>query len=229
MGVPGRSIEVVPGSRPSVYPVGLLLEGRPCLVVGGGPLARARTDGLLRTGAEVTVVAERLDAEFSTMAVEHWPRRFRPGDVAGFRVVLAASGDRALDEEVFADGERHGVLVNAADHPDACAFYLPALLERGPLSVAISSSGASPAVAAWARDRIASVLPDAVGELVDLIGATRDDLRARGYSSEGRPWRTLIESVLEALEGHDPVLAASRAEEWLDAELARSGPVPGDE
>jgi len=206
-----------------VYAVSLLLEGRRALVVGGGALARARAAGLLAAGARVTVVAPSLEAGFEDLAIEHWARPYRRGDAASFRIVLAASGDHALDEAVYEDGERLGVLVNAADRPESSAFFLPALLRRGALQIAFSTGGRSPAIASWARDRVGALFGDEVAELVELVGGAREALHGAGRTSAARPWRALIDALCGALGEGDEDGARRQVAAWLADELGRQG------
>lgn len=136
------------------------LRGRRCLVVGEGRMAQEKIDGLRAAGAEVTVVA---------------PAAYSSADLAGKRLVLAATSDDDLNRRVFADAEAHNVFCNVADVPDLCSFILPAIHRRGPIAVAVSTGGASPALAQWLRDSFASQIGAEHEQLAE-------DLRRR------RPW-----------------------------------------
>src|SRR5215213_3699969 len=149
------------------YPVVLRLSGRPVLVVGGGVVALRKAKGLLDAGAAVTVVAPELGEGFSGLGVEVVRRPYRPGDIAGKLLVIAATNDLAVQQQVFDDCEHAGVWVNSADDPDRCSFVLPALVRRGPVIVAVSTQGRSPALAAQLRDRIAVSLPADLEAITD--------------------------------------------------------------
>ena len=203
--------------RQHVYPVSLLLNGRPCLVIGGGAVALAKIAGLLDAGAVVTVIAADVLDEIARLPVTVFERRFQAGDTDGFHVVVCATGDRRLDLEVFAACEGSGTLINAADNPDACTFYLPALLRSGNLSVAISTDGSSPAIASWVRDRIAAILGDRFGDVVDIVAATRDELRSSGRTSEGLPWSDLIDELASRVRAGASIEDAHEvAAAWLE-------------
>jgi len=201
--------------RQQVYPVSLLLEGRACLVVGGGSVALSKITGLLDAGATVTVIAPDVLDEITALPVTVHARLYREGDCDGFVLVLAATGDRGLDASIYAQCQRTSTLVNASDNPAACTFYLPALLRAGDLSVAISTAGASPAIASWVRDRVSSLLCEHFSEVVDIVGATRERIRAGGASSEGLPWADLIDQLTAAFaEGDEPAAASLLASNW---------------
>jgi precorrin-2 dehydrogenase/sirohydrochlorin ferrochelatase len=211
--------------RQQVYPVSLLLEGRPCLVVGGGQVALSKIAGLLDAGAIVTVIAPDVTAEIAALPVRLHARRYQGGDCAGFVLVIAATGDRDLDAAIYAECQATTTLVNATDNPTACSFYLPALLRAGDLSVAISTSGASPAVASWVRDRVGALVGARFAEVVELLGATREQIRASGRSSEGLAWGALIDQLVAALaDGADPSALTTIAAQWAAIVTAADRP-----
>jgi precorrin-2 dehydrogenase/sirohydrochlorin ferrochelatase len=188
----------VPLERPA-YPAGLVLAGRRVLVVGAGRVAGRKIAALLECGAHVTVVAPEVCEEVARLPVALERRRYRAGEVAGYRLVVAATGDRDVDRAVSRDAESAGVLVNAADDPAACSVVLPAVLRRGRVTVAVSTDGTSPALATWLRDRIAGTLPAGLAELAGIVAAARSELREEGRSSEGLPWRRLIDELAALL------------------------------
>ena len=141
-----------------LFPVGLVVAGRRCLVVGGGRIAARKVAQLVACGADVTVVAP------DVVPLAGRPARGRrrsaaatgAGEAAGYRLVITATGDPAVDQAVFDDAEAAGVWVNAADDPARCSFTLPAVTRQGPVTVAVATDGTSPALAAWLRDRLAA-------------------------------------------------------------------------
>ncbi|HXF99089.1 MAG TPA: bifunctional precorrin-2 dehydrogenase/sirohydrochlorin ferrochelatase [Gaiellaceae bacterium] len=140
------------------YPAFLDLEGRSCLVVGGGPAALEKTRGLLACGARVTVVAPRVVDELGALDVELLPRRYRSSDLEGRFLVVAATSDPELNRRVFADAEARALLCNVVDVPELCSFILPAVARRGPIALAVSTGGASPALAQRLRDDLAAAI-----------------------------------------------------------------------
>lgn len=181
------------------YPVNLVLDGRPCLVVGGGHIAARKIEGLLACGAEVTVIAPEVAAEIRALPVTVEQRPYARGDVAGFRLAVAATDDSAVNKAVYDDGEEAGVWVNSADDPDRCSFTLPSVVRRGPLTVSVSTGGHSPALATWLKDRLQDELGPEYEVLLDLLSSERESLKAQGRSTEGLAWRKALESDMLAL------------------------------
>lgn len=212
-------------SRPAIFPIALLLEGRPCLVVGGRESALARVRDLLRVGASVTVIAPDVLAELESLPIAVRRRAFEAGDTGGFRLVISATGDRDVDATVHEDGVAHGVLVNAVDNPASCDFYIPAVVNRGSLNVAISTAGTSPAVASWIRSQVDELLDEHFADVVDLVAEARERIRARGLSSEGLPWRELIEQLSTVLStGGGKAQCHELTMLWLEAVLGEPTP-----
>jgi precorrin-2 dehydrogenase / sirohydrochlorin ferrochelatase len=190
----------VPEPPQAYLPVSLNVDGRPCLVVGGGPVAARKARNLIDCGARVTVLAPDLCAEMSALEpFTHLARRYRSGDAAPYRLVITATGDPAVDGEVFADAEAAGVWVNSADDPEHCSVILPSVHRDGPVSIAVSTSGSSPALATWLRQRIADELGDGVGELAEVLGAARQRLQREGRTTETVDWSGLLNGSLPAL------------------------------
>ena len=175
------------------YPVNLVVAGRRCLVVGGGRVALQKVRGLADAGAEVTVVAPEVEAAIEPLAaVER--RAYRRGEVAGYRLAIAATGDPLVNQQVYDDGEASGVWVNSADDPERCSVTLPAQLRRGRLTVTVSTAGHSPAVASWLRDRLGEELGPEYDALIGLLSEVRNEVRAGGRSTEGLDWRRALDS-----------------------------------
>ena len=190
-----------------VYPVNLIVDGRPCLVVGGGAVALHKVWGLVEAGARVTVVAPDLDPGIVDLtespddgSVVAEARPYRPGEAAGYRLVVAATGDPETNQRVYDDAEAAGVWINSADDPERCTVTLPARLQRGRLSVAVSTGGHSPAVAAWLRDRLADELGPEYEQLVALLAEERSRVQAEGRSPQDLDWRSALDSgILELI------------------------------
>jgi siroheme synthase-like protein len=136
----------------------LKLEGKRCLVVGGGPLAESKLEALLRSGARVVVVAPEATRRITVLArsgkLEWLPRRFAVADVKGAFLAVAATNSPDANHKVFAACSRRRVLCNVVDDPERCEFYYPAVVRRGMLQIAISTGGASPALARRLRQQL---------------------------------------------------------------------------
>jgi precorrin-2 dehydrogenase/sirohydrochlorin ferrochelatase len=153
------------------------LRGRRCLVVGGGAVGERKTRALVECGADVTVVSPTLTAGLAELAligrVTLRARRFRRWDVRGCSVVVAATGDGRVDAAVAAEARRRHALVNVVDDPAHCDFIAPSVLRRGPLQIAVSTSGRSPALARDIRRRLEALFSPALGEEVEAAGRRR--------------------------------------------------------
>jgi precorrin-2 dehydrogenase len=189
---------------PALYPVNLVVAGRPCLVVGGGPIAARKAEGLLACGARVHVVAEDVGPEVRSLEVTWEERPYERGEVAGYRLVVAATDDPAANKDVYEDGEAAGIWVNSADDPANCSYTLPAVVRRGSLTVAVSTGGRSPALASWLKERLATELGPEYETLLDLLASEREAVRAAGRSTEQLDWRKALDSdMLELIKnGH---------------------------
>jgi siroheme synthase-like protein len=182
------------------YPVVLSVHGRRCLVVGGGPVAARKAQGLVGAGAVVTVVAPRIGPGIEAMveagAVRRELRPYRAGEAGRYHVVVTATGDRSVDGTVVDDAVAAGVLVNSADGGRPGTVQLPAVLKRGPVTVAVATGGASPALARWVRDRIADSLPPELATLAVLVEEARTGVRASGRSTDSVDWAGLLDLVV---------------------------------
>lgn len=170
------------------------------LVVGGGRVAARKVEVLLAAGAVVTVVAPAVDPRIAASEVRVERRRYRPGEVAGYRLAFTATGDAQVDRLVYEDGERAGVFVNAADDPAACSFHVPAVVRRGPVAIAVSTGGTSPALAAWLRARVSEVVGPEYEAVAHAVAAARAEVRTAGVPTEGLDWEDLIGALLASDE-----------------------------
>ena len=168
-----------------MYPVMLDVEGQRCLVVGGGGVALRKADGLLKDGALVTVVAsspmeamQRLNG-LERMHLER--RRYKSGDVRGFRLVFAASNDRNTNRQVFEEASRLGIWVNVADDPELCTFHLPARVRRGTLQLAIGSAGDAPFVVRRLRQLLEKHFGPEWAEWLDAAARFRSLVREQRF------------------------------------------------
>ena len=174
----------------SLFPIFLKLTGRPCIVIGGGEIAASKIDSLLAAEARVTVVAPTASARIVDMSESGeilWHRReYKQGDLAGQFLAVAATSDAAVNRAVFAEAEAAGILVNAVDDPPFCDFYFPSVVRRGDLQIAISTAGASPALAQRLRKEIDALLPLDVGEWLAELGSLRREILQREPANEAR-------------------------------------------
>jgi siroheme synthase-like protein len=190
------------------------LAGRPCVVIGGGAVAERKVRLLLDAGACVTVVSPALTSGLAALAatdgVRHLARPYRAGDLRGAVLAFAATGDPVVSAAVSLEGRRRRVWVNAADDPVHCDFILPSVLRRGRLTVAVSTGGASPAVARAVREELEQVLTTDHAALLDVASDVRADLRARGMSADAERWRGALGRPVRRLAAAGRTEAARR-------------------
>jgi precorrin-2 dehydrogenase / sirohydrochlorin ferrochelatase len=155
----------------------LRLTGRRCLVVGGGDIGLEKVEGLLACGADVTLVAPEAHPALVELAAEGsiaWARRrYSAADLENCLIVIAATNDTEVNIKVYDDAERRAMLVNVVDVPPLCNFILPAIVRTGPLAVAISTAGASPALAKRMKREIAEMFGEPYATLAVLLNDVR--------------------------------------------------------
>ena len=181
---------------PVLFPLMADLTGVSVLVVGGGPVAARKAASRIRSGALVTLVAPAICAEAADLDVTIDRRTYRSGEAALYRLVVTATGVTEVDQQVYDDAVAAEVWVNSADDPARCTFILPAVLRHGPVVMSVSTSGTSPALAGWLRDRLAEEYGEWVVGVAADLAAQRERLRADGTSTESIDWRPLIESAV---------------------------------
>ena len=202
-----------------LYIACLMLKGRPCLVVGGGDVGLEKVEGLLACGAEVTLIAPDAVGALRDYAAEgsiHWERRPYAGaeDLEGRLVVIAATSDTDVNISVHDDAERRQMLCNVVDVPPLCNFILPAIVRTGPLAIAISTAGASPALAKRMKREIA----EAYGEPYARLAVILND--ARGWAKATLPTYQDRKEFFEGIVNGDPdpveLVREGRERELLD-------------
>ncbi len=193
-------------SYPTYHAAYLHLVGRPCLVVGGGNIAVEKITLLIEAGAVVTVIAPKvLDSIrdwHEAGAVEWICREFVPEDALPAFLVIGATDDMAVNREVYLAGNRLNRLANSVDDPDNCNFIFAAMVRQGPMQVAVSSAGCSPALAQKIRNRIAEeIMEPGMGDLADFLGSWRPAVKKRlvGYGVRKQFWERVLASAVPEL------------------------------
>ena len=184
-----------------MYPILLRLEELPCLVVGAGAVAARKIVGLLEAGGRVTVVSPEAHSEVHALAEKQtitWRRRpYRRGDLRGFRLAIAATSSPEVNAQVYAEARSMGIPVNAVDDPEHCTFFVPAVLRRGMLTLAISTAGAAPYLARRIREHLERRLYPGLEEDLEQVSRVRAQIAATAGDSEQK--RILIDQQLEPL------------------------------
>jgi siroheme synthase-like protein len=181
----------------------LKLSGRRCVVVGGGEVGLEKVEGLLACGAEVTLIAPAAEPALAEHAREgsiDWQRRSYTGerDLEGAFLVIAATDDTEVNIAVFEDAERRAMLVNVVDVPPLCNFILPAIVRTGPLAIAISTAGASPALAKRMKGEIEAQFGEPYARLALLLN------EARGWAKATLATYQERKEFFEGIVGGDP-------------------------
>ena len=194
------------------FPIYVDLDRQPVLVVGGGEQAAQKVRLLLKTTADITVVAEALEPELEKLVLDERiqaeRRNFHPSDIEAKRLVYAATGDEGADRAVADAARARNVPVNVVDRPDVCSFITPAIVDRDPVTVAIGTEGAAPVLAREIKTRLERDLPDGLGRVADR--AQRLRARVAQEIGDGRLRRHLWERLLKG-RFRERVLASDEA------------------
>lgn len=205
----------------SLFPMFMKLEGKQCLVVGAGNVGESKIGGLLETGARIRVVA--LDA---TAAVREWSRAgnielalraFTNEDLHGAFLVVVATASRTLNERIYHEAQRLGVLCNVVDIPDLCDFFYPSIVRRGDLQIAVSTAGQSPSLAQKIRQQLEKQFGPAYAAWVAELGETRKLILASDLDKESKL------DLLHSLVSREAVEQALAQHRELSAELTAQG------
>lgn len=159
----------------SLYPVNLKVEGRLCVIVGGGRVALRKVESLLQSGAEIRLISPALAAGFEPLhgRLEHVARPYHWGDLDGAFLAIAATDDDAVNRAVVEEAHGRHLLLNVVDKPEQCNFYVPATVRRGELLVTVSTGGELPALSQRLRQQLEGDFPEAWAEALTLLGQAR--------------------------------------------------------
>ena len=159
------------------YPIFLDLNGRRVVIIGGGSVATRKTEAILRTGARLVVVAPRLDEMLRKVCAgtktELIESKYSKDYLAGATLVIAATNDEALNKQIYKDCQQLEILCNVVDSPKLCDFYVPAVVQRGDLQIAIGTDGKSPAYAGHLRKKLEKIFTEKHGEFLTSLEAIR--------------------------------------------------------
>jgi siroheme synthase-like protein len=180
----------------------LRLTGRRCVVIGGGEVGLEKVEGLLACDGDVTLIAPEAHPELVQLALEgsiRWEQReYRSTDLQGALIAIAATNDTDLNIRVFGDAESRSMLVNVVDVPPLCNFILPAIVRTGPLAVAVSTAGASPALAKRMKREISELFGEPYANLAILLN------EARGWAKATLPTYQDRKQFFESIVNGEP-------------------------
>lgn len=205
-----------------LLPVFWNIRDRKCVVIGGGEVARRKARQLLRAGARLTVIAPDFDTQLLELCSEHGAevlkRRFEASDLSGAQLVIAATDDEAVNQLVSETANTQQVPVNVVDRPELCSFIMPAVVDRTPVVVAISTGGTSPVLTRMVKELNESLLPDRIGRLARLLGSCRPLVKESlsAFNDRLRFWESALESeVPELVYSGQETLAREKLEQQL--------------
>jgi precorrin-2 dehydrogenase/sirohydrochlorin ferrochelatase len=175
-----------------LFPIFLKIAARPCLVIGAGNLAESKIESLQAAHAKVTVISPTATGRIADLAaageIDWRQREYAEGDLSGQFLVVAATNDAAVNRAVYHEAVAKNIICNAVDDPPFCDFYFPSVVRRGDLQIAISTAGASPALAQRLRKEINQQLPLDAGDWLTDLGNLRREVTQMEPLNEERKW-----------------------------------------
>ena len=184
------------------FPMFFQLENRPCLVVGGGDVAARKVSLLVRAGGKVSVISpdlcESLQGRLSAEEITHLAKNFEAGDLSGYVLVIAATDDRSVNQQISQLAQQQNIPVNVVDQPESCTFIVPSMIDRSPVQVAVSTGGASPVLARLLRARLETIIPSAYGKLGQLMEEFRGKVKKVITDPDKRRsfWETVVQGPI---------------------------------
>jgi len=178
-----------------VLPLAFNLTGKRVLVLGAGRVAGSKIALLDAAGADITVITtEVLEPvpDSATLLL----RPYQPGDLAGFQLVISATGVGSVNDQVVEEAKARGIWLNVVDDPSRCDFYFTAVHRDGPVIVSVSTEGSAPALAQYVRDLVRSALPKNLGGVARRLRSERDSMHDEGISTESISWRARIDELV---------------------------------
>ncbi len=181
---------------PDYYPVFLNLAGKRCVIIGGGTIAQGKIGGLLQAGCQITVISPDATPGIRQAAqrgdITWLERTYQPGDMEGAFIGVAATNVWHVNREIYEEAERLGVLLNVVDDPDLCSFIAPSVVKREPVTLAISTGGASPALARKLRETLARAEALEWADLADVLAQARRIIKEQRVVVDPERWQCCI-------------------------------------
>ena len=209
------------------YPVFLNLTGRRCVIIGGGQVAEGKVSKLLDSGAKIIVISPDATQGIRDYAdsgqIEYNLRKYQEGDLNGAFLVVAATNDRVVNQEIFEEAEKSGILLNAVDDMPRCSFIAPSIVEKGPITVAISTGGASPALARKLREKLEVSPALDWADATNMLSHARQIIKDKQIALDPQRWQCCMTDELLSL------IQAGHEDEALEILMNRLlGKVSGD-
>jgi len=207
------------------YPIYLDLKKRLVLLVGAGPVALQKIDGLLASGARVRVAAPEAAPEIERLAAQgriEWRRReYATADLEGVRLVIAATDDPALQRRIASEARELNLWVNVVDVPPLCDFIAPAVVRQGDVQIAVSTGGAAPALAKFIRKKLEPMIGPEYAELVRIVEPLRGAILKLPKERRQALWeRVASQPFLDQIKNEGVEKAEARLKEWINGKRA---------
>lgn len=207
-----------------LYPISLKLENKNCLIIGGGRVAQRKIKTLLEYDACIKVVSPHLEEEIFKWAeqgrITLVKRSFLPQDLDNIFMVFIATNDNRVNTHIANQCKEKGIMANVVDDPGLCDFYVPSILRRKSLCLAISTEGKSPAFARWLRRQMENYISEEYGEFVEILGEIRPEIKDLSLTSEDK--KRLMEEIinsdwLQLLEAGDEDLVMEQTRAFISS------------
>ncbi len=190
----------------SFYPMYLNIQGMRCVVIGGGPVAHRKVKTLLEYGAEVDVISPVINLELQELAQQGnicvFQRHYQNGDLKKARLVIAATNDRNINQQIMEEAKSAGILINITDNPVNSDFIVPSSFHRGDMRIAISTGGRSPSLSRRIRQKLEKEFGEEYANLIDIVEEVRTEVRRQKISVKASQWQEAldIDSLLPLLK-----------------------------
>lgn len=210
---------------PEYYPVYLNLAGKRCVILGGGTIAQGKLAALRDAGASITVISPQSTDGIKRAAqrghITLLQREYQPGDLEGAFIAVAATNVWHVNRQIYEEAEERGVLLNVVDDPDQCTFIAPSIVRRDPITLAISTGGASPALARKMRETLSEDKVLQWADLADVLAQARRVIKEKRTVIDPTRWQCVItEDLLEmAREGRGDEAVETVLSQLLNPEL----------
>jgi len=187
-----------------MYPLFLKLENTACLVIGGGNIAERKTVSLLESGADVTLISPSVTSELQKLidkgAIEYNQRLYCAGDTKGYFLIIAATNSRESNKQVYSEAISQNALINCVDDPEFCNFYVPALVKRGHLKIAVSTEGKLPMLAGRIRRFFNGIFPENMGEKLEELGELRRNIISEAGDDEEKKQEMFEKQLVPSID-----------------------------
>ena len=209
------------------YPVFIDVEGRTCVVIGGGNIGQEKVEKLVESGADVVVISPEVNAlvrQRSESGEIAWVRRgYKVGDLEAAFIAIAATDDNGVNRQIAKEAKERNVLLNVVDVTHLCTFIAPSIATRGAVTVATSTGGASPALARTFREKLSTSRILEYADLAPLLSNARTELKRRGVKVNANHWQTQItEDLLDLVQADETERARQKL---MDGLLAGATPI----